>query len=494
MEIDPQLRDHTQSTSQSYPSLPHFGYSHSLKLPPPQHHQPPQPPWPTPAHAENSLFYPRPHASSHASSHPQPETSSHYDATHHQAEQPSVDSKRPRACEACRGLKVRCEPDHVQGTCRRCAKAGRNCVVTAPSRKRQKKTDSRVAELEKKIDALTASLHATKAQGFSESDDDSVEDRKQMPAASGQSFRTSDYVSPETQRTAELANKLQQSPSDFNNNQNERVHHHDAPSNDRKRRVSQYLEDESGVTVAEAHPKLLNEDPSDPHPPTPSRGQSSTNPPVSNGNLNPMPSISYSGSPTHEYADVVDRKILDASLASELFQHYVHNMARHMPLVVFPPDTPAGAIRKHKATLFLAILSVASGQEHPDIQRVLAKEIMRTFVDKVLKGERSLELIQAMQVFTVWYWPEENRDAQTYQIIHIAAVMAVDVGLGRRPKGNRESYQALWKEHPRSKASENVETWRAWLGCYWLCAKYVSFAGVGAVHAHRPFIELCLTC
>jgi len=70
------------------------------------------------------------------------------------------DPKRPRACEACRGLKVRCEPDpnNPDGPCKRCNKANRNCVVTVPSRKRQKKTDSRVAELEKKINALTDAL------------------------------------------------------------------------------------------------------------------------------------------------------------------------------------------------------------------------------------------------------------------------------------------------------------------------------------------------
>jgi len=72
------------------------------------------------------------------------------------------DPKRSRACEACRGLKVRCDQDQnfPEQPCKRCAKAKRQCVITAPSRKRQKKSDTRVAELEKKIDALTASLHA----------------------------------------------------------------------------------------------------------------------------------------------------------------------------------------------------------------------------------------------------------------------------------------------------------------------------------------------
>lgn len=82
----------------------------------------------------------------------------------HDADDPLADLKRPRACDACRQLKVRCEPDekHPSGSCKRCAKANRRCVVTPPTRKRQKKTDSRVSELEKKIDALTASLQASR--------------------------------------------------------------------------------------------------------------------------------------------------------------------------------------------------------------------------------------------------------------------------------------------------------------------------------------------
>jgi hypothetical protein len=60
---------------------------------------------------------------------------------------------------------VRCDQERPDVSCRRCAKAGRACVTTPPTRKRQKKADSRVAELERKIDALTATLHAQKAGG-----------------------------------------------------------------------------------------------------------------------------------------------------------------------------------------------------------------------------------------------------------------------------------------------------------------------------------------
>lgn len=268
----------------------------------------------------------------------------------------------------------------------------------------------------------------------------------------------------------------QQRPSDAYNKRIEPSSYQPALSNDRKRRMSQYLQEEPAHIVQEPQSNPINVD-------SPIRQSTRTmsetsfmRPLLQNGTVGSVPTKSHSASPTHEYADVVDRKILDATLATELFEHYTRNMAKHMPLVVFAVDTPAGAIRKHRPILFLAILSVASGQEHPDIQRILAKEIMRTFADRIVyRGEKSLELIQALQVLTIWYWPEENRDAQTYQLIHMAAVMAIDLGLGRRAKGSREPYHAIWKDQPRQKssaqASETLEIRRTWLGCYLLCAK-----------------------
>ncbi|KAL9581899.1 MAG: hypothetical protein Q9203_005714, partial [Teloschistes exilis] len=339
------------------------------------------------------------------------------------------------------------------------------------SRKRQKKTDSRVAELEKKIDALTASLHATKAQAVSESDDDSADDRKPVPHITAPNFRPSDYGPQDEQRIHEPANLARQRPSEPYGEQNERLSHQPPLITERKRRMSQYPEEESGH-----HQGPFNlASPLD-HSAQAAPGTSHVGPTLPNGTSNSMPPTTpQSTSPAHEYADVVDRKIVDAALASALFEEYTRRMAHHLPLVVFPPDTPAGTIRKHRPTLFLAILSVASGQDHPDIQRILAKEIMRTFADKIVYGgEKSLELIQALQVVTIWSWPEENREPQTYQLIHMAAVMAIDLGLGKRIKSDREPSQSLWKEYSRTKAMaqamEDPDSWRAWLGCYLLCA------------------------
>ena len=450
MDIDPRLREPSHGGSQPYSTLPPPSYPlNPIRLPPPpppqqqqqqqqqqpqQQHQVGLPPWPQdgshPYYAYRPVQQP----------HHLPPTDIH---THHdqaftasqQGDNGFSESKRPRACEACRGLKVRCEPDPVKRTCRRCAKAGRTCVVTAPTRKRQKKADSRVAELEKKIDALTASLHATKGQGASDSDDDDSYDETEHQGndlagqGAGRKRRISEY-----QQDAEVPD-ARMPPA--NNN-----YMAGPPSG--------MPPDNSNI-----HPFLMAE-PARPPPPAP---------------MGFPPGPPYLG---NKNADVIDRNILDASTAFEIFYHYVKNMASHLPIVVFPANIAAESIRKNMPTLFLAVLSIASGQDHPDIQPMLIKEIMRTLADRIIcNGDKSLELVQALQVSAIWYWPENGRDTKGYQLIHMAAVMALDLGMDRSSKSAKEETLAHNYQHTEGPFVnvDTIECKRAWLGCYFLCAK-----------------------
>ena len=177
--------------------------------------------------------------------------------------------------------------------------------------------------------------------------------------------------------------------------------------------------------------------------------------------------------PGHEYADVVDRKILDASTAAEIFDHYTQSMAKHMPVVVIPHGTRAGEIRRTKPTLFLAILSVASGLVHTDLQRKLTREILRVYADCIIsKGEKSLELVQALQVSALWYWPETEGDGKCYLLVHMAAIMAIELGMGKRSRANKERSHVGSREYPRPKPPviDSTESKRAYLSTYFLCA------------------------
>ena len=458
MEIDPRLRDSSQKGPDPYPAAPPPAYNlNPIRLPPPTHYAPGLPPLAQdtghPYYAANRGPHPLHPPLADAQLHNDPAV-----LPLQQADDANADPKRPRACEACRGLKVRCEPDPVKQTCRRCAKAGRHCVVTVPSRKRQKKTDSRVAELEKKIDALTASLQATKKESMDGSDGDSFveEGVQRAPEPSGNSWI------PPPEQMVESPSGSSRRPSTYSK----------SPSVSRKRKPSDYIDVEDHAESSNANSLAV---------PT---GHSSGNGPRKaqklpspNASANPSvrrPSIDPS-LPSHEYADVVDRKILDAAKAAEIFNHYTQNMAKHLPAVVFPPNVTAGDIRGTKPTLFLAILSAASGQDHPDLQRVLQREIKRVFADRIIcQGEKSLELIQALQISTIWF--DDYRGVKAYQLIHMAVIMAMSMGLGRgstRPAKGR--FLGLWRDMDNYQISgpstRSVEDRRAWLACYFISSQ-----------------------
>ncbi|KAI0512564.1 hypothetical protein F5B22DRAFT_307752 [Xylaria bambusicola] len=351
------------------------------------------------------------------------------------------DPKRPRACEACRGLKVKCEPDPLNpdGPCKRCAKAGRECLVTQPTRKRQKKTDSRVAELEKKIDALTASLHASRSN-----------------AGGAQSQPTSTTHPPPN---------------------------HSA------------VEDENTRIAREWGPPMFPpmdhvRDGRKPSPPQPGlaaqkRKFDATKDIESDEQKNLGAKRTLASGEEQSWSDIVDRGIITIDQMAALFKRYTDSMAIHLPAVVFPSGTTAAEIRMTRPILFLSIMSVASS-ETPNMQRQLVKELMQIFADKIImRGNKSLELVQAIIVSVVWYFPPEHfEELKFYQMVHLAAVMALDMGLGRRknsPKSSLIPY--TWRDHPFRKHplpdSSSIESRRTWLAVYFLASNV-------AMALHRP--------
>lgn len=479
-DIDPRLREPAQAVSQPFSILPPPSSAYPLnpiRLPPPQQQQQSQhqhhnalPSWPQDA----SLPYYSLRTESQPHALPPPDLPSGHDNIF-AATQPGdggpVESKRPRACEACRGLKVKCDPDPIKGTCRRCAKAGRPCVVTAPSRKRQKKTDSRVAELEKKINGLEAILHAAKDGPGSGSDDGgSYDDGYSSRVGSSSQHRIRRERTQSTlDQGVETAGNFQPRPGyqsrSLEGNRQE-AENSPGDTNSLKRRRSEYQDEEP---MSDGHHLSIRNDFAVKRSPKKSSDA---------GNINPLFTaetsksgasssiLADSATPSNEYFDVIDKKILDAATAAKIFSYYTSNMAGHMPIVVFPSDVTAGMIRKTKPTLFLAILSVASAQDYPQLQGTLTREIMRAYADRLIcKHEKSLELIQALQVSTTWY----SKDANFYQLIHMAATMGIELGMSTRTKTE------LCKDESRAKSElvvkNTIDSKRAWLGCYFLCAK-----------------------
>lgn len=172
--------------------------------------------------------------------------------------------------------------------------------------------------------------------------------------------------------------------------------------------------------------------------------------------------------------DFIERGLIDAKTAYRCFDRYHNEMCQRLPVVAFTPGTKAEDIRKTKPTLFQAVVAVASGTIKPDLQSRIISDATRILADRIVyAGEKSMELVQAIQIMTVFYQPPERYEELNFnQLIHIAAVMAMDIGMGKRSK---KGAMKIWKEvMDKSKSLPDpnaAETRRCWLGCYYMCSK-----------------------
>jgi hypothetical protein len=179
---------------------------------------------------------------------------------------------------------------------------------------------------------------------------------------------------------------------------------------------------------------------------------------------------------TFDHADI-DQKIndiLDPDTAERLFDRYVNLVVPRFPAVPFPTGTKASVVRKEKPILFLAILSSTSfGTGVSDqAQKKLEAELRDVFAKALWKhGEKSLELVQALHVATLWYRPPANFEQHMfYQMVHMSAVMAIDIGIGKRMSPWRQKW--FGGDPPPRRIPhfyDSIEAKRAWVVCYFLC-------------------------
>ncbi|KAH5473330.1 hypothetical protein HBI64_005010 [Parastagonospora nodorum] len=354
------------------------------------------------------------------------------------------DSKRPRACDSCRGLKVRCDQDHPDVSCKRCAKAGRPCITTPPTRKRQKKADSRVAELERKIDALTQTLHAQKSGTPELRHVGGLPPHEGNNIAAGIPAGSYRFGSIGHDWADSAPNGYAAAPPGYGPAQNLQR------SPDAKRRK---LDGDSHATIPEdmdaIHRDLID------HPDMKRGGKSRIN-------------------SDHSHINALIDKLMSTEIAERIFLRYVHEICPHFPAVPFPPGTTAAEVREKKPLLFLSLLA---GSSHGSAQPLVSQEVQRDLT-KVLKdaladiiwrnGEKSLEIVQTLQVAVLWYRPPLHFEQHNfYMMVNCAAVMALDLGLGRKATPNvmKLSIGPFRRYHPNS---SSIEARRTFLVCYYL--------------------------
>ncbi|KAJ5876950.1 hypothetical protein N7455_000415 [Penicillium solitum] len=322
-----------------------------------------------------------------------------------------------RSCESCRSLKVRCLPSpSTPNQCQRCAKGKRSCVFVAPQRRRpRKRTDSRVAQLEKEMRMMRSLLKNRIPE-------------EEEPDSSGESDADD-------------------------------VQDHDSGDGDFKSSLA--LRDHSAhssedVRYMDYSPELLNT----PHPGGHDSGGFSAPPTFT--------SMSAGFVPEQERLppadDVIDRGIISLEDAEQLVAYFIHELAFFFPLVVLPPNTTAAQLRQTKPILFLSVIAATSISVDAGLATVLNREMVRLYSERFfIEGEKSLELVQALLLMIIFYLPPASPlKLQLYQYTHIASTMALEIGLANKRRVSKKSDR-------KSRHDEVLaEQARAVLGCYHL--------------------------
>jgi hypothetical protein len=191
---------------------------------------------------------------------------------------------------------------------------------------------------------------------------------------------------------------------------------------------------------------------------------------------------SYQAEALEPYVDIIDRNLIDMATATAIFDYYVAKMLPLFPMLAFQSGVTAQDVRTARPMLFLAILTVGSPANRPDLHNNLTVELTRQLSERILfLGEKSLELVQSVLVHTSSYHRNKYAKDLTFnQLIHSALVMCLDLGMGKR-------YKKLDRD-----AVEEAEIRRTWLGCYYFASNVSILLRHPSLVRWTPYLEECV--
>lgn len=191
-----------------------------------------------------------------------------------------------------------------------------------------------------------------------------------------------------------------------------------------------------------------------------------------------------------EQLDVIDRGLLTWHMALQLLERYQTHLFHCYPIVPLAGIDDPSQLRRHRPVLFLATITAAAAVTDDRIRDTLHDEIIQTYANLVMvKGTKSLELLQAMLITIAWYRPcGSYNDTKYLQFTQAASLMAHELGLGESGQGislkfaeadsleyNVSNLQVnnLWWTDERDSIALNIECVRTLVASYIQTSTYV---------------------
>jgi hypothetical protein len=163
-------------------------------------------------------------------------------------------------------------------------------------------------------------------------------------------------------------------------------------------------------------------------------------PPVTKASIEPSITSGpkdFLGSSEH---DIIDRGIISEDLARELMHIWRTGLVNACPGITIPEHWTVFDLRANKPALFHAIMAAAAQSKGSELSDKLHEEAVLLYARSAfIKGEKSVQAIQALIVSVVYYSPFKTPgQLQIYQWVNMAASMALELGLTSKPRTHEQ--------------------------------------------------------
>jgi hypothetical protein len=176
--------------------------------------------------------------------------------------------------------------------------------------------------------------------------------------------------------------------------------------------------------------------------------------------------------------DIIDRGLVTLQSAELALDRFRHNAAKHFPFVILPVDAPTESVRRANPYLFLAIVAAMSFHQ-PDLQYQLGEEARTQFIQRLFfNGDRTLDLLQGLLVYTTWYSYFNRREKQdVFLLAQLCVTLTQELSLDKT--GNRQDNSSMSgsRGDPMSLLLSKNAQKRAYLGTYYLSCSCVTLHG-----------------
>lgn len=116
-----------------------------------------------------------------------------------------------------------------------------------------------------------------------------------------------------------------------------------------------------------------------------------------------------------------------------LYDRYQRLMAPHMPFVVLPFGSNASSLASSKPFLLKAIETVAFFHD-TGTQQIMMKDLIQQLSERMLiKGEKSLDLLQGLLVCLNWYNPHRFEPPSHTVLLHLTMALTQELDIDRAP-------------------------------------------------------------